>query len=174
MYIFARDKSIVMRKVEFEPLFLTETTDIFTIRVDGGVSEFEKFLLLFKDTDDPLLKDDLEKILVAIGNISQYGALESYFRIEGKMNDRICAMPLLIKPRDKSKHGTLRLYCIRISDRLLIVGGGGLKVTDTYQEDEMMAKHVSTLQAIDSRLAEVEKSGHDLHKELFNIVIEID
>ena len=83
-------------------------------------------------------------------------------------------MPLLIKPRDKSKHGTLRLYCIRISDRLLIVGGGGLKVTDTYQEDEMMAKHVSTLQAIDSRLAEVEKSGHDLHKELFNIVIEID
>lgn len=107
MRIFARDKSIVMRKVEFEPLFLTETTDIFTIRVDGGVSEFEKFLLLFKDTDDPLLKDDLEKILVAIGNISQYGALESYFRIEGKMNDRICAMPLLIKPRDKSKHGTL-------------------------------------------------------------------
>lgn len=66
------------------------------------------------------------------------------------------------------------MICIRISDRLLIVGGGGLKVTDTYQEDEMMAKHVSTLQAIDSRLAEVEKSGHDLHKELFNIVIDID
>ena len=77
MCIFARDKSIVMRKVEFEPLFLTETTDIFTIRVDGGVSEFEKFLLLFKDTDDPLLKDDLEKILVAIGNISQYGAFQN-------------------------------------------------------------------------------------------------
>ena len=70
-----------MRKVEFEPLFLTETADIFSIRVDGGVSEFEKFLLLFKDTVDPLLKDDLEKILLSIGNVRQYGALESYFRI---------------------------------------------------------------------------------------------
>lgn len=163
-----------MRKVEFEPLFLTETADIFTIRVDGGVSEFEKFLVLFKDTDDPLLKDDLERILLSIGNVRKYGALESYFRIEGKMNDRIYAMPLLIKPRDKSKHGTLRMYCLRVSDSLLIIGGGGLKVTDTYQEDEMMAKHVSTLQAIDSRLAEVEKCGLDLHKELFNITIEID
>ena len=163
-----------MRKVEFEHLFLTETADIFSIRVDGGVSEFEKFLLLFKDTVDPLLKDDLEKILLSIGNVRQYGALESYFRIEGKVNDRICAIPLLIKPRDKSKHGTLRMYCIRVSDSLLIVGSGGLKVTGTYQEDEMMAKYVSTLQAIDSRLAEIEKCGLDLHKELFNIAIEID
>lgn len=163
-----------MRKVEFEPLFLTETADIFTIRVNEEVSEFDKFLVLFKDTENPWLKDDFEKILYAIDNITQYGALESYFRVEGKMNDRICAIPLLIKPRDKTKHGTLRLYCIRVSDSLLIIGGGGLKVTDTYQEDEMMAKHVSTLQAIDSRLAEVEKCGLDLHKELFNIVIEID
>ena len=90
------------------------------------------------------------------------------------MNDRICAIPLLIKPRDKSKHGTLRMYCIRVSDSLMIVGSGGLKVTGTYQEDEMMAKYVSTLQAIDSRLAEIEKCGLDLHKELFNIAIEID
>lgn len=163
-----------MRKVEFEPLFLTEAADIFTIRVNEDVSEYEKFLVLFKDADDPLLKDDLEKILVAIDNVTQYGALESYFRMEGKMSDRICAIPLLIKHRDKSKHGTLRLYCIRISNSLLIIGGGGLKATDTYQEDEALAGHVSTLQAIDSRLAEVEKCGLDLHKDLFNIVIEID
>ena len=61
-----------------------------------------------------------------------------------------------------------------MSDRLLIIGGGGLKVTDTYQEDETLVRHVSTLQMIDSRLADVEKSGLDLHKELFNIVIDID
>lgn len=174
MRIFARDKSIVMRKVEFEPLFLTEAADIFTIRVDEGVSEFNKFLVLFKDIEDPFLKDDFNKIIAAINKILQNGALESYFRIEGKMSDRICAIPLLIIPRDKSKHGTLRLYCIRMSDSLLIIGGGGLKVTDTYQEDETLVRHVSTLQMIDSRLADVEKSGLDLHKELFNIVIDID
>jgi hypothetical protein len=120
------------------------------------------------------LKDDFNKIIAAINKILQNGALESYFRIEGKMSDRICAIPLLITPRDKSKHGTLRLYCIRMSDSLLIIGGGGLKVTDTYQENETLVRHVSTLQMIDSRLADVEKSGLDLHKELFNIVIDID
>ena len=79
-----------MRKVEFEPLFLTEAADIFTIRVDEGVSEFNKFLVLFKDIEDPFLKDDFNKIIAAINIILQNGALESYFRIEGKMSDRIC------------------------------------------------------------------------------------
>ena len=163
-----------MRKVEFEPLFLTKAADVFAIRIDGDYPEFKKFFVMFKDTEDSLLKDDLDRIQYAIEKITQEGVLESYFRNEGKMNDRVYAMPLLITPRDKSKHGTLRLYCIRISDSLLILGGGGLKVTDTYQEDEILAKHVSTLQDIDSRLAEVEKKGLDLHKELFNVVIEID
>ncbi len=164
-----------MGKVVFEPLILTDSTDIFTIKIDdGNETEFKKFFVLFKDTEDSFIKDDMDMILAAIEKIAQNGALESYFRLEGKMSDRICAIPLLIKPRDKTKHGTLRLYCIRVSDSLLIIGGGGLKVTDTYQEDEALAKHVSTLQAIDSKLSEIEKKGLDLHKELFNIVVEID
>ena len=164
-----------MGKVVFEPLILTDSTDIFTIKIDdANETEFKKFFVLFKDTEDSFIKDDMDMILAAIEKIAQNGALESYFRLEGKMSDRICAIPLLITPRDKSKHGTLRLYCIRMSDSLLIIGGGGLKVTDTYQEDETLVRHVSTLQMIDSRLADVEKSGLDLHKELFNIVIDID
>lgn len=164
-----------MGKVVFEPLILTDSTDIFTIKIDdANETEFKKFFVLFKDTEDSFIKDDMDMILAAIEKIAQNGALESYFRLEGKMSDRICAIPLLIKPRDKTKHGTLRLYCIRVSDSLLIIGGGGLKVTDTYQEDEVLAKHVSTLQAIDSKLSEIEKKGLDLHKELFNIVVEID
>lgn len=163
-----------MRKVEFEPLFLTEAADVFAVRIDDDYPEFKKFFVLFKDTKDPFLKDDLDRIRYAIEQITKTGALESYFRYEGKMSDRVFAVPLLITPRDKSKHGTLRLYCIRVSDSLLILGGGGLKVTETYQEDEILTKHVSTLQTIDSKLAEIEKSGLDLHKELLNIVIEID
>ena len=164
-----------MGKVVFEPLILTDSTDIFTIKIDdANETESKKFFVLFKDTEDSFIKDDMDMILAAIEKIAQNGALESYFRLEGKMSDRICAIPLLIKPRDKTKHGTLRLYCIRVSDSLLIIGGGGLKATDTYQEDEALAKHVSTLQSIDSKLSEIEKKGLDLHKELLNIVIEID
>ena len=164
-----------MSKVEFEPLILTDTTDIFTIRIDDEKeTEYRKFFVMFKDTKDSFLKEDLERILAAIEKIAVNGALESFFRVEGKMKDRICAIPLLIKPRDKSKHGTLRLYCIRVSNNLLIIGGGGLKVSDKYQENDVLAKHVSTLQAIDSKLKELEKGGADLNSELFNVVIEID
>lgn len=133
-------------KVEFVPLLLTDKTDIYTIRLDEE-----------KDTEDAYLKDDLDRILIAIEKISTNGALESFFRYEGKYADRVCAVPLLITPRDKQKHGTLRLYCIRVSDNLLIVGGGGLKTTDSYDVDENLLSKVETLQAIDAQLQDLEK-----------------
>ena len=164
-----------MRKVEFVPLLLTDVTDIYTIRVGEEIdTEFKKFLVLFKDTEDPFLKDDLDRILIAIDKISQNGALESFFRPEGKMRDRVCAIPLLIQPRDKSKHGTLRLYCIRVCERLLIIGGGGLKVDDNYDEDEVLLSKVNTLQAIDKELFRLEKEQVDLNDEIVNTTIQID
>ena len=123
-----------MQKVEFVPLMLTEKSDIYAIRInDEKETELRKFIVLFKDSEDAYLKDDFDRILAAIEKIAQNGALESYFRYEGGINDRVNAIPLLIKPRNKKEHGTLRLYCIRISETLLIVGGGGLKVTDKYE-----------------------------------------
>lgn len=69
-----------MSKVEFEPLILTDTTDIFTIRIDDEKeTEFRKFFVMFKDTEDSFLKEDLERILVAIEKIAVNGALESFF-----------------------------------------------------------------------------------------------
>lgn len=46
------------------------------------------------------------------------------------MNDRVCAMSVL-----KSK---LRLYCLRLSDKILILGNGGVKKTGTYDEDDTL------------------------------------
>ena len=164
-----------MKRVEFVPLVLTETSDIFTIRIEGEKdTEFRKFFILFKDSEDPYLKEDFDRILLAIEKISQNGALESYFRVEGKMNDRVCAIPLLIRPRNHSLHGTLRLYCIRVSDDLLIVGGGGLKSTRTYEDDEALLKHVVLLRDIDSALSAIEADGVMIKNDLFNIIVEID
>lgn len=83
-----------MGKVVFEPLILTDSTDIFTIKIDdANETEFKKFFVLFKDTEDSFIKEDMDMILAAIEKIAQNGALESYFRLEGKMSDRICAIP---------------------------------------------------------------------------------
>ena len=89
------------------------------------------------------------------------------------MNDRVCAIPLLTSYRQKQK-GTLRLYCIRISDKLLITGGGGIKTTRTYNEDDTLANHVKTLQMIDEKLRLLEQDGCNLPKEIYNLKLEID
>ncbi|MBR5403226.1 MAG: hypothetical protein IK113_03260 [Bacteroidales bacterium] len=162
-----------MRKIEFVPVILTDVTDIFTIRIDNDtLTEFHKFLIMFKDTTNPYLKDDLFRIESAIKQIAQNGALESLFRPEGKMSDRVCAMPLLIKSRSKTI-GTLRLYCIRISDKLLILGGGGLKTTDSYEQDDFLNKKVEDLQSIDIEIANLEKRTI-IEDAIYNITIEID
>jgi len=60
---------------------------------------------------------------------------------EGKRHDWVVA----IKTVDP-KH--LRWYGLRYNDRILILGNGGLKTTDTYQEDPHLHKCVKDLQYV--------------------------
>ena len=53
----------------------------------------------------------------------------------------------------------LRLYCLRISDQILIVGNGGVKTTRTYEEDAELSGYVMNLQKFDQLLAQELKSG---------------
>ena len=117
-------------------------------------SEFENFLSKFKE--ESTLNKDFQTILVALAKIIERGALERFFRMEGKMNDDVCALSL-----DSHK---LRLYCLRISDQILILGNGGIKETRTYQEDETLSGYVMDLQKFDQLLKQAQKKG--------NIIIE--
>ncbi len=53
----------------------------------------------------------------------------------------------------------MRLYCLRMSDSVLIVGNGGIKRTKTYEEDESLNGYVITLQKLDKLLNHAIKSG---------------
>ena len=53
----------------------------------------------------------------------------------------------------------LRLYCLRISDQILILGNGGIKNTRTYQEDETLSGYVMNLQTFDKVLDNAIKKG---------------
>ncbi len=163
-----------MRSVEFVPFLLTEKADIFSIRLNGNtLTETEEFLIEYKDTKSLPLKKDLDSILVSINGIGNEGVLESFFRPEGNFSDRVCAMPLLTSPRRKGKCGTLRLYCIRMSDSLLILGGGGEKKTRTYEEDPTLLEKVRILQSIDKVLTDMEEDGMDVASAIYNLTIEI-
>ena len=74
------------------------------------------------------------------------GALERFFRYEGKMSDRVVALPVL-----KSK---LRLYCLRLSDKIIVVGNGGVNDTRTYEESDELRGYVLSLQQLDKLLRE--------------------
>ena len=67
------------------------------------------------------------------------------------MNDDVCALSL-----DSHK---LRLYCLRISNQILILGNGGVKETRTYQENEKLCGYVMDLQKFDRLLKAAQKNG---------------
>ena len=104
----------------------------------------------FKDNSE--LNYDFQRILLALEKIIDHGALERFFRIEGKMNDHVSALAI-----DSRK---LRLYCLRISDQILILGNGGVKNTRTYQEDQELSGYVMDLQRFDKLLKQLEENGN--------------
>ena len=123
---------------------------MFSICFDGSEeSEFEKFLNEFKD--NATYNKDFNVILLALSKIIDKGALERFFRNEGRMNDNVKARAI-----DSRK---LRLYCLRISDQILILGNGGVKASRTYQEDSKLSGYVMDLQSFDKVLLKAQKSG---------------
>lgn len=162
-------------KIEFKPYRLTDIAEIYSIVIDGSAqSELEKFLVLYRVTQDPYLLDDYARIVLALNKIAEQGALERIFRNEGKIKDRVYAIPLEIRSRNKKKHGTLRLYCIRLSETIVIVGGGGEKKTDSYNIDTFLDGIVSTLQAVDKQLNYLEQERGSIDDDINNLVLYID
>ena len=139
-----------MAKAKILSVEQTETAGWFTIIFEGETqSEFVKFINKFKD--DALRLNDLRIILNQIDTILTNGVAERRFRPEGKMSDGVCALPVY-------KSG-LRLYCLRLSDSVLIVGNGGAKGTKTYQENEDLNGYVISLQKLDALLKADIKKG---------------
>lgn len=149
MFNFA-EKLKIMRKVTLKTIEQNDNVGMFSICFDGNSeSEFEKILLEFKD--NATYNKDFNAILLALAKIIDKGALERFFRVEGKMNDHVNALSI-----DSRK---LRLYCLRISDQILILGNGGAKLTRSYQEDEILSGYVMDLQTFDKVLLNAQKSG---------------
>ena len=137
---------------EAELLLVNNADDctIYTIQfLSESDSEFERFYARFKD--DAEYNPDLMRIVALINKIADMGALERYFRPEGKLKDGVCALPVL-----QSK---LRLYCLRLSDKILVLGNGGVKKTRTYNEDDTLKGYVLTLQNFEKLIREGEKDG---------------
>lgn len=139
-----------MSEVELLLLDQTENCTIYTIQfLSDDMNEFEKFVSKFQGEGE--LNKDYRIIAKFIDQILDFGALERYFRPEGRMKDSVVALPTL-----RSK---LRLYGLRLSDKILILGNGGEKSSKTYQEDDKLSGYVLTLQKFEEILKEGVKDG---------------
>ncbi len=112
-------------------------------------TEFEKFVDRFMDNAE--YNDDFADIAAVVNRILDIGAKERFFRPEGNSSDAVVALPTT-----KSK---LRLYCLRLSDKILILGNGGVKKSRTYQEDPELRGYVLTLQKFQRLLEEGVDNG---------------
>ena len=138
------------KNTTLEMVAQSEKVSLYSISFEKDrTTEFERFMLKFESESS--LNRDFLRIIYALQKIMEEGALERFFRPEGSMKDNVCALPI--------ESGKLRLYCLRLSDRILIIGNGGIKETRTYQEDETLLGYVMDLQKFDLLLKQYIEKG---------------
>lgn len=129
--------SMMKKKTTIDIIGESEKTTLYSISFEqDGTTEFEKFVEEFEN--NAVYNKDYQRIIAALQVILQKGALERFFRPEGKMDDHVHAIPI--------SGGKLRLYCLRISEQIVILGNGGVKRTDTYEQDPKLFGYVIDLQ----------------------------
>ena len=141
----------VKKKTTVELLNESETASLYSISFEmDGTTEFEKFVAEFEM--NATFNRDYQRIIAALQAILRIGALERFFRPEGSMNDNVQALPI--------ESGKLRLYCLRLSDQIVILGNGGVKNTRTYEEDPKLYGYVLDLQRFEKILDENIEKGY--------------
>lgn len=110
--------------------------NFYSIMLEGEeLTELEKFFDKFPVGCE--YDEEMDVIVAWLDRIGETGALERYFRPEGKYGDVVSAIPI--------ESGKLRLYCLRLSDKILIFGNGDAKDTKSWQESETLSAYVQLL-----------------------------
>lgn len=113
-----------------------EAVNIYSIMLEGEeLTELEKFFDKFPVGCE--YDEEMDVIVAWLDRIGETGALERYFRPEGEYGDGVSAIPI--------ESGKLRLYCLRLSDKILIFGNGDAKDTKSWQESETLSAYVQLL-----------------------------
>ncbi len=126
------------RKISIELFEEHDQVHFYTLRFEGEETEIDKFFDRFPEGCE--YDEDIDIIIRWLDKIGERGALERYFRPESRRHDNIYAIPI-----DTSN---LRVYVIRISINIVILGNGGIKSTPTYNEDPELNKIVELLQEV--------------------------
>ena len=103
---------------------------------DEELSELERFFDKFPEGSE--YDEEIDVIISWLDKIGEKGALERYFRPEGRYGDGVGVIPIDVGNK-------LRLYCLRLSDKILVFGNGGIKDAKSWQQSESLAPYVEML-----------------------------
>lgn len=137
----------------------TEKVSMYSPKFDGEANnEFEKFLLANRSQTHPQLKKlFFDAILSVIEKMGETGAYERYFRPEG---GNIKAVPTYIDiPKMNKKIGKMRLYCLRLSEQMLILGGGAVTISQRYEDDPVLLTIIGELHDIEVHIKRLVKQA---------------
>lgn len=125
-----------MQRYYLELIEEHETVNYYSVHLDAEeLSELERFFEKFPEGGE--YDDEIDTIIAWLDRIGEKGALERYFRNEGRYGDGVSAIPI--------ETGNLRLYCIRLSDKILVFGNGGVKDSKTWEMSRTLSEYVETL-----------------------------
>lgn len=125
---------------------------VYSVQLDDGTDLFDQFL----NENSAEYEKDVKNILQRIRSISRKaGAQKHFFKTkEGKPGDGVCA---LYDTPDKH----LRLYCIRMGNTVIILGGGGPKPKKirALQEDSKLKHENYLLRDVSKELTDKMRNG---------------
>ena len=152
-----------------ELILESDNVSIYSPKYDGEtLTEFERFMSCNGALSHPQLKKDFDVIIARIQKmLIDCGARDNLFRPEGR---NIKALPLLTEPRRGRGVGSVRLYCIRISDRILILGNGGVKKVTRFEDDPVLLGIVKKLRDIEHQIFVETRKVHSDYEDYQTII----
>ena len=158
---------------KLELIMETEQVSIYSPKYDGEtLSEFEKFLSANQSHSHPQLKAFFDAIISAIEKIQECGARINLFRPEG---GRVKALPVLFsyERRIDRSIGKIRLYCLFVSERILIIGNGAVTTAERYNDDPLLCQYVQDLRDIFSQIKRIVRQAKTDYEDFdaLNIII---
>lgn len=128
-----------------------DNINFYSIHLDEEeLTEVERFFEKFPEGCE--YDEDVDVILAWMDKIAERGALERYFRPEGKYGDGVGVIPIDVGNK-------LRLYCLRLSDKILVFGNGGIKDAKSWEESPTLAPYVELLMDTSRFLSSRVKNG---------------
>lgn len=128
--------------------------DLFSIRYedeDEAETLFERFVL--KHQQDASIEEEFAELMTWLERMKRNGAKAHLFRPERKAE----ALPPKPHFRDTSFNKELRLYCMRISDRAVVLFDGDVKTAQRAKDCPNVRPHFQEANRLSEKLEEMLK-----------------